>query len=63
MNISSKVCFFQREIFYMKWKKFFLKGVFLKKNRKFKENLDFSVGILDFSGTEGAFASVLSVKC
>ena len=35
--------------------------MFFKKNRKFKENLDFSVGILDFSGTEGGFAGVLTL--
>ena len=49
--------------FYSIVKKIQKKGVLLKKNPRILENLDFSVEILDLSGTEGGFAPVLSVKC
>ena len=39
------------------------KGGASEKNPRILENLDFSVEILDLSGTEGGFAPVLSVKC
>ena len=58
------VNFFQRELFLLNNEKNSKKGgASEKKSENLRKNLDFSVEILDLSGTEGGFAPVLSVKC